>query len=593
MNKYACLFTLLILLILGCYGSALTLSGPAFLTPVIDGKSKLSVLIPGKDSLLFSVPNVPVAGWRISRAPIHGTATLTGADSMQVWVRFEQSSGNYSLDTLTLEATGSTGLVSARNIIITSYDNVYQYEGELLMDKIRLQFFNPRTGLYAEKIRADGILIQGNSYLWPASHLMRAFKNANRINPAKYEAVLKSYTRAIDQYISTSGNKVGYSAYPGDTGRFYDDNGLLIIQFAEIYKDLKDIKILDQAKIAYHFNNADRDANLGLPQHENQLGQGIFYSMAVNQTGLGAALLYEITGEAGYLEDAKAYYVQLRNSNVKLMDAQYHLFQGMSFFQNGEWSLSGIMDGQPIDGRGFRAYQTTHVVQHALKLYQITGEGSCLNQARDMLEACIRYWYIENHGLSEISFWGGDDLIDALVDFYEATGEKRYFDVARNIVDFLIEFGKDSRGYYPSDYDDKFGRWNLDQRGNAPATYLMMGEAAAASAILRVAKVKSTLTAVDQTEPVHSGLNTIRIFPSIIAPGETLTIQFDEQENQDIQICIFSMDGRALFKRTLKVTGNSSSFPMPSLLLTTGMVIVKLTVGNRGTTHRLLLSDSR
>jgi hypothetical protein len=271
---------------------------PVSINPIIIGKSKVYVLIPGKDSVLFSVANVQVANWRIRNAPSHGIATLSGADSHQVWLKYERTFGKYRIDTLTLEATRTDGALSAKDVYLTSYDNVYQYEGEMLMDKIRLDFYNSSSGIYAETIKADGSFIQGICYLWPASHLMRAFKNANRINPLKYGAVLKNFTNSMERYKSTANNKIGYAAYPGESGRFYDDNGLLIIQFAEIYKDLKNRNILKQAEIAYHFNNADRDVNFGLPQHENQLGQGIFYSMAVTQTGLGAALLYELTGTA-------------------------------------------------------------------------------------------------------------------------------------------------------------------------------------------------------------------------------------------------------------------------------------------------------
>jgi hypothetical protein len=561
--------------------------------PVINGKTKLYVFIPGKDSTLLTVTNVPISSWNIKQAPAHGAASLIGADSRQVWVKYDIAEGAYGIDTLVVEGISVDGPASLRTIYVTRYDNFYQYQGELLLDKIRLEFYNGQSGLFAESIHANGTFIQGTSYLWPASHLMRALKNANRVNPDKYGIALKNYTNAIDRYKSTANNKIGYAAYPGDLGRFYDDNGLLIIQFAEIYKDLNDNKILDQTKIAYKFNNDDRDAFWGLPQHENQLGQGMFYSMAVNQTGLGAALLYELTGTAGYLADAKSYYIQLRNPQVKLMDPQYHLLHGSTFYQNGQWSYYGILDGKPTNGQGFRAYQTTHVIQLGLKLYQITGESQYLNQARDMMNACISYWYRENQGLSEISFWGGDDMIDALVDIYVVTGEKRFFNIARNIVDFLIEYGKDTRGYYPSDYDDNFGRWNLDQRNDAPSSYLMMGQAAAASAILRVAIVQKTVTAIDDTELPSLKLDKTEIFPSVFGTGDLLTVRFNQIINQDIQIWIYSLDGRLIFTSKMPVQGNLANFRMPSTGASNGMLVFKISDGKSVTTHLGILADSK
>ncbi|MFA5815322.1 MAG: T9SS type A sorting domain-containing protein [Bacteroidales bacterium] len=561
--------------------------------PVINGKTKLYVFIPGKDSVLFSVTNVSVSDWKIKKAPSHGSVELIGADSRQVWVKYKLTSGTYGLDTLTVEATAVGGLAAVRNVYITSYDNFYQYQGEVLLDKIRLEFYNGQSGLYAESIQANGTFIQGTSYLWPASHLLRAFKNANRLNPVKYGNVLKSYTNSIDRYKSTAYNKVGYAPFPGEARRYYDDNGLLIIQFAEIYKDLNDNKILGQTKIAYLFNHTDRDANWGLPQHETQLGQGMFYSMAVNQTGLGAALLHELTGAASYLDDAKFYYTQLMNPLVKLRDSYYHLFHQYTFYQNGQWSYSGILDGKPVNGQGFRAYQTTHVVQLALKLYQTTGESQYLTDARVMINSCINYWYSENQGFNENSFWGGDDMIDALIDFYEVTAEKPYFNIARDIVDFMIEYGKDTRGYYPGDYDDNFGKWNLDRRDDTPSSYLMMGQAAAASAILRVAKVQSTLTTVDYTKIPSSNLDKSEIFPTVFSPGDPITVRFNKIIDQDIQIRIYSMDGRLVISKEIPVQGNTAIFTMPSTGASNGILIIKVSDGQNVATCLAVLADSR
>jgi hypothetical protein len=564
--------------------------GPNSVNPVISGKNKMYVLIPGKDSLLLTSTNISVTGWQITKAPALGTAALTGADTRQVWVKYEILTGVHGTDTLTVEATASDGAASSRTIYITRYDNYYQYHGEILLDKIRLEFYNGQSGLYAESIRSNGSFIQGISYLWPASHLMRAFKNGNRINPSKYGTVLKSYTSSIDRYKSTANSKIGYAAYPGESGRFYDDNGLLIIQFAEIYKDLKDNRILDQAKIAYQFNNDDRDGNWGLPQHENQHGQGMFYSMAVNQTGLGAASLYELTGNEIYLEEAKSYYAQLMNPQVKLRDSNYHLFHQYTFYKNGQWSYSGTLDGQVVNGQGFRAYQTTHVIQIALKLYQATTDTKYLTEAQEMMGKCVNYWYRENLGLNENSFWGGDDMIDALIDCYEVTGEKEYFYIARNIIDFVIEFGKDSKGYYPGDYDDNFGKWNLDRRDEFPASFILMGQAAAASGILRVADAQSGIgTGIDSFVHGRSNPDHPLVFPNIIQPGIPVTIQFSETPDQPVQIFLYALNGSLVFKKEISLQSNFVTLALPVTAYYDGTLIMKIVNGSRVSSSRLVI----
>jgi uncharacterized protein YyaL (SSP411 family) len=92
----------------------------------------------------------------------------------------------------------------------------------------------------------------------------------------------------------------------------------------------------------------------------------------------------------------------------------------------------------------------------------------------------------------EISFWGGSDMVEMLVDFYEVDRNAKWLDAARNIVDYLIDYGRDQLGYYPGSYTDTDGTWDLDRRYLFPARVQMMGQACAAAAILRVAQVTNT-----------------------------------------------------------------------------------------------------
>lgn len=434
------------------------------------------------------------------------------------------------------------------------YDNKYQFYGEELLDRIRSDFYYATQGLYAEIIDNNGTQLQPISYIWPASHMLRALKNGYQINNDKYFNSLRSYSIALDRYISDAFGKIGYAAYPGELERFYDDNGLFIIQFAEIYDLGIDSRLLQRAVWAYDFNNNDRDEHWGLPQHENQLGQGMFYSMAVNQTGLGAALLYQLTGEEKYLSEAITYYEIQNDPTILLKDPVHGLFHQYTFFQNGQWSYTGVLNGQQVNGSGFRAYQTTHVAQLALQLYLITGENNYLEEAETMVNTCIDYWYTPNQGLNEISFWGGNDMIDALIDIYNVTAEEYYLDVAKDIIDFLIEYGRDELGYYPSDYNDAYGRWNLDRRGETPETILMMGQAAAASAMLRVAiAVEYGPVTSNKIYPEHQvASNDIKIFPTVLKTGTRLNIQNNGLPSTLREIQVFSTEGRLIHSEALQ-----------------------------------------
>lgn len=109
-----------------------------------------------------------------------------------------------------------------------------------------------------------------------------------------------------------------------------------------------------------------------------------------------------------------------------------------------------------------------------------------------MANACLRQWYTPGQGVREIPFWGGSDLVEMLVDCYEVDHNTKWLAAARNIVDYLIDYGRDQLGYYPGSYSDSDGTWNLDRRYLFPGSVQLMGQACAAAAILRVAQVTAT-----------------------------------------------------------------------------------------------------
>lgn len=471
------------------------------------------------------------------------------------------------------------------------YDNRYQFYGEELLDRIHTDFYYAALGLYAEIIDNNGTQLQPISYIWPASHMLRALKNGYRTNNEKYFNALRSYSIALDRYISEAGDKIGYAAYPGDAERFYDDNGLFIIQFAEIYDLDIDSRLLQRAVWAYDFNNNDRDEHWGLPQHENQLDQGMFYSMAVNQTGLGAALLYQLTGEEKYLSEAITYYEIQNDPTILLKDPVHGLFHQFTFFQNGQWSYTGMLNGQQVNGSGFRAYQTTHVAQLALQLYLITGENNYLEEAETMVNKCIDHWYTPNQGLNEISFWGGNDLIDALIDVYNVTADDYYLDVAKDIIDFLIDYGRDELGYYPSDYNDAYGRWNLDRRGETPETILMMGQAAAASAMLRVSiAVEEGPVTSNRFYPGHqTTVNDIKVFPTILAAGTRLNIQNNGTPVTLREIRVFSPEGRLIHNEALQTEKDWFMHDIIFPMISPGIYIIQVITSRGKHTAKLII----
>ena len=366
----------------------------------------------------------------------------------------------------------------------------FRAAGEAILDGMIAKFRNAANGLYAEKIDSAQAIVTdygGTSFVWPASHVLRALRWGSRVNPGKYARPFRDYVYAVYRYKGTALGRQGYAVLPGSSELFFDDNAVMLVEMALAQSEIPDPPILADAVMAYDFCNLARDAQWGIPQIPAQLGKGMFYSMAISPVAHGAALLYRLTGKPEYLSAAKGYYEALRDPVRLLRDTTTELFNQYTFHVDGRWSYSASVNGSIQDGRGFRAYQSTYVIRLALELHRATGDARYLREAESMTNACLKRSYTPGKGLAENAFWGGNDLSEVLEALYESTKNPAWHETARDIVGRLIAYGKDRSGWYPSDENDARGDWNVDRRAFVPGATTIMGQAAAASAILQVA----------------------------------------------------------------------------------------------------------
>ncbi len=523
----------------------------------IQVSGSFKILSQGKDSVLVTVSNEVISDWKITKAVTTGEVTFNKIDNYSAYLIYEARTSTYQNDTIFFAAITVDGTEILSNVVAELYSNKNQYYGEKLLDQIHAEFYNKSNGLYAESINASSQFVQGTSFVWPASHMLRALKNAWILNPGKYETLLFNYLHALDQYKTTKSGRTGFAVLPEDGGtRFYDDNGQVLMQFCGIYDQAQNNTSLEDLKIAYEFNNGIRDNQFGIPQHEGQLGAGMLFSMSVNYTSYGAAKLYQITKETRYLNEALAYYERENDLSVKIKDATSKLFNQTSYFQNGSWSLNGIVNGETQRGGGYRAYQTTVVIQNAILLYQITKEQKYLNDANEMMNSCINMWYKSGQGLSENSFWGGDDMIDALMDMYRETTDQKFLFIAKDIMDFLSKNNRDKRGYYAGDGDDSKGKWNLYRTSLNPAEIGMMGQAAAASSFLNVAFDSGIRTEVNELE-IGEIQQDITVSPNPVQRGEDIRIQVPENSGVTCHTYLYNQSGQLIQSfESKKLTSN-------------------------------------
>jgi hypothetical protein len=395
--------------------------------------------------------------------------------------------------------------------------NKYQVAGEAILDKLNTRFYNAGKQLYVEQLDGnENVVVErgGASYVWPASHMLRALRYGALANPAKYTARLKSYAYALDQY--RQNGKYASDIVPG-ADPLYDDNAIIGLALLDAYQQVlpTETGLYDRSLIGLNYCLGARDNNWGVPQKEAELGWGKFYSQATILPALQCALIAKDSPDPNYLAIARRYYEVINDPGRRLRDGGTNLLNQFSFHNNGTWSLTGHGES----GAGYRAYQTTPNIQLALRLYQRTNDSRYLDDATLLANACLRQWYMPGKGVSEISFWGGSDMVEMLVDFYEVDQNPQWLAAARNIVDYLIDYGRDQLGYYPGSYSDADGTWNLDRRYLFPASVQMMGQACAAAAILRVAQVTGPSTPLAASSAAALATD---LFPNPVANRLTL-----------------------------------------------------------------------
>lgn len=556
----------------------------------LQAKGSIKILTSGKDSIFVSLSNEVVNRWRLGTNSNLGEVSFRPTDDHSAYMIYQAQVASHRVDTIHVVAETLNGATFTLKVAAELYDNKYQYYGEELLDQIHNDFFNKSNGLYAEQIAASGQFIQATSFLWPASHMLRALKNAWILNPEKYESLFYNYLDAMEQYRVTNHGSTGYAVLPNNFGeRFYDDNGLLVIQFSNIYDRSKDDTVLERLKVAYTFNNDVHDNHWGLPQNEIQLGYGMFYSMAVNQTSYGAAKLYQITKESQYLDDALMYYNNQNNTSFKIKDATTNLFNQASYFKNGVWSLSGTVNGTVQHGGGYRAYQTSVVVQNALLLYQITGETKYLDDALKMANACVNHWYRKGAGLTENSFWGGNDLIDMFLDLYNETSDVKWLDISKDIMDFLSVHNRDLRGYYASDYDDSKGDWNLRRTNLNPSQVLLMGQAAAASSFLNVAISDKGISSDIKELNQNARGNEMVLYPNPANGTDEIKIVMPEVLAAKCTIRIYNQSGQLVRIMDQDSESGSHQLAIRPGLKTPGIYMLQVISGSKSYQARYIL----
>lgn len=298
------------------------------------------------------------------------------------------------------------------------------------------------------------------SFLWPFSGMFSA-NNVLMSIPglkARYQSYLDTLVMGVEQYRDEVRKPMGYQAYPVQlekSDRYYDDNGLVGIDYMEAYFNTKNPVYLQRAKDVFKFIlsgwNEDMGGGVTWLEGHNDQKPACTNGMAT----LTALKIFEGSKDPYYLNQGKKFYTWM-----------YHTLRDSTGLIANNIKLDGTLN------RTFYTYNTGSLIEAAVMLYQFTGDQQYLQQARGMAADSFRHFtslphdknlklYIDLPWFLTVLFRGYEAL-------YDVDGDYKYLTAIEADLNYAWQNTRDQYGYVshswtPKPDEIKKPKWLLDQ----------------------------------------------------------------------------------------------------------------------------------
>lgn len=309
--------------------------------------------------------------------------------------------------------------------------------------------------------QGEGVKEKEVSFLWPFSGVFSATNVLMKV-PAlklKYKHYQDSLVTGIEQYRDTVRKPAGYQAYPvkfEKADRYYDDNGLVGIDYMESYFNTKNPLYLQRAKNVFKFI---------LSGWNNDVGGGVTWLEGHNDqkpactngmATLTALKIYQGSKEKYYLEQGKKFYKWMYNT---LRDT----------------STGIIVNDVKLDGkqnRVFWTYNTGSLIEAAVMLYHFTGEIQYLQQAKQLAADSYKYYSSIPHNKNLILHidlpWFVTVLFRGYEALYKVDGNYKYIGAIEHDLNYAWQNTRDKYGFTthswtPLASEISKPKWLLDQ----------------------------------------------------------------------------------------------------------------------------------
>lgn len=296
------------------------------------------------------------------------------------------------------------------------------------------------------------------SFLWPFSGMTSAVNILYKIDKKKYSASLKNLIEAQKQYRDTIRKPIGYQAYPTrleKSDRYYDDNGLVGIDYIEAYANTKEEHYLRDAKEVFEFiiSGWNNDLEGGVTWLE-----GVYDQKPACSNGKATVLalkMYEQTKDKYYLDWGLKFYNWM-HSHLRAEENIY-------------WNDMKTADRSVLQTAW--TYNTGTMLQAAVSLYKITGNKKYLKEAQTLAEGSYLF-FGKKQADGRVSIlddpWFTVVLFRGYQDLYKVDKNAKYVNTIIQNINYAWANARDDKGLVYSNWnavkdESKTPKWLLNQ----------------------------------------------------------------------------------------------------------------------------------
>lgn len=344
------------------------------------------------------------------------------------------------------------------------------------------------TGLFKENypsnkkdslsyMQGGGVAEKQVSFLWPFSGVFSATNVLMKVSPSlrkKYHPYQDSLVLGIEQYADVKRQPPGYQAYPvrfEKADRYYDDNGLVGIDYMESYFNTHNPVYLKRAQQVFRFietgwNNDQGGGVTWLEGHADQKP-----ACSNGMATLTALKIYEGCHDAYYLKAGSRYYNWI-----------YHTLKDTNGIIANDIKTNGKLN------HTFWTYNTGAMIEAAVLLYRFTREKEYLVQARQLAADSYVYFsavsHDENLAIAIDLPWFVTVLFRGYAALYGVDDNYKYISAIEKSLNYAWQNSRDNYGLITH-------TWLPSQEGLAKPKWLL-DEACIAELYTRLSILKST-----------------------------------------------------------------------------------------------------